>query len=71
MPTPPTVAAYFPSAVFARIRRPAPRCHSSKPMPIWPQRFSTCGQPVDLIPAGTQRSLATSESFLVPLFVGG
>src|SRR4051812_32696965 len=71
IPTPPTVAAYFPSAVFARISRPAPRCHSSKPIPIWPQRFSTCGQPEDLIPAGTHSRLATSESFRVPLFVWG
>src|SRR5690554_4393589 len=66
IPTPPTVAAYRPSARLARISQPAPSCHASNPIPSASQRRRTGPQPVVTIPDGRTRCLATSDSRLVP-----
>src|SRR3954469_20174036 len=71
MTTPPIVAAYFPSARLPRTSRPSPCCQSSWMNPRSRHLSRTAGYPVDTIPSGTTTCRATSESFRVPVFVGG
>src|SRR5262245_29553308 len=63
IPTPSTVCASRPLARCARISPPAPACQPSNSMPIFSVQMSyTSGQYDPVMPFGTIRCLATSES---------
>src|SRR5690625_614199 len=69
--TPPTVAAYFPSARRPKTSCPSPSCQPSKSMPKSAHVSRICHQPVVLMPSGMTTWRATSDSRSVERVAGG
>src|SRR5690625_6918330 len=68
--TPPTVAAYFPSARLPSAPRTKSACHESNRIPIALHRRSTEGNAVELNSDGSTKWRATSDSLPDSVFGG-